>query len=311
MLPFKKHSHILVFLIRSVVNPFKFSLANFATTNIQSSQLFPLFWKAVAICESQCTLKVVAATGDGASANRKFFKMHFTLTPDELNADIDVVYKTKNLFSDDNRYIYFISDPPHLVKTARNCLSKSGTAKGTRFMWNGGLFLIWNHISDIFYEDQECGLQLLPKLTYEHINLTPYSIMNVRLAAQVLSSTVSEVLTNYGPSDAAGTAKFCLMIDQFFDIMNVSNTKSGAHQLKPFREPFSSTNDHRFSWLKDKFLKYFEDWLLSIEERPGKYTKSQKQKMFISAQTYEGIKITIYSMIELVKFLIDHKFHMF
>ena len=83
--------------------------------------------------------------------------------------------------------------------------------------------------------------------------------MNVRLAAQVLSSTVSTVLTNSGPAEEAGTAKFCLMMDQFFDIMNVSNTKSSKHQLKPFSEPFSSTDDPRFSWLKNEFLKYFED----------------------------------------------------
>ena len=70
------------------------------------------------------------------------------------------------------------------------------------------VFLIWNHINAIFLEDQECGLQLLPKITYEHVYLTPYSVMNVRLAAQVLSTTVSKVLSNYGPADAAGTAEF-------------------------------------------------------------------------------------------------------
>ena len=36
-------THILVFLVRSIVNPFKYSFANFATTNIKAMQLFPLF----------------------------------------------------------------------------------------------------------------------------------------------------------------------------------------------------------------------------------------------------------------------------
>ena len=40
-------SHVLVFLLRSVVNPFKFGLANFATKNATASQIFSLFWKAV------------------------------------------------------------------------------------------------------------------------------------------------------------------------------------------------------------------------------------------------------------------------
>ena len=54
-----------------------------------------------------------------------------------------------------------------------------------------------------FLEDQECGLQLLSKVTYEHVYLTPFSVMNVRLATQVLSTTFSKALSNYGPADAA------------------------------------------------------------------------------------------------------------
>ena len=73
-------SHVLVFLLRSVVNPFKFSLANnFANKNATASQIFPLFWKAVKICETQCVIKVVAAPCDVAFANCNFFRMHFGL----------------------------------------------------------------------------------------------------------------------------------------------------------------------------------------------------------------------------------------
>ena len=65
-------SHALVSLLRSVGNSIKFSLENFATNNATANQIFPLLWKSVAICETQCAIKVVAATCDGASANRKF-----------------------------------------------------------------------------------------------------------------------------------------------------------------------------------------------------------------------------------------------
>ena len=62
------------------------------------------------------------------------------------------------------------------------------------------MHIIWNHIEDIFYEDRECGLHILPKLSYENIKLTPYSIKNGKLAAQVLSSTQSvKKMTSYGP----------------------------------------------------------------------------------------------------------------
>ena len=70
------------------------------------------------------------------------------------------------------------------------------------------MFILGNCFADIFYEDQECGLHLLPKITYKHIKVTSYS-MNEKLAAQVLSSTLSNVLLNHASPDAAETAKFC------------------------------------------------------------------------------------------------------
>ena len=56
-------SHALVFLIQSIVNPFKFSIANFATDGISAPELFPLLWKAISICEKS-SLKVIVVTCD-------------------------------------------------------------------------------------------------------------------------------------------------------------------------------------------------------------------------------------------------------
>ena len=41
----------MVFLVGNTVNQFKFSLVNFAKKDIQASQIFPLLWKPVGICE--------------------------------------------------------------------------------------------------------------------------------------------------------------------------------------------------------------------------------------------------------------------
>ena len=97
--------------------------------------MFPLLWKAISICELN-SIKVLAVTCDGASPNRKLFRMHFPLTKeDDMNPDIDVTYRTVNLFSSEKRFLYFISDVPHLMKTARNCLYNSGKGRYTRYMW--------------------------------------------------------------------------------------------------------------------------------------------------------------------------------
>ena len=289
-------THVLLFLLRSVVNPFKFSLANFATTGATSSQMFPLLWKAISICELN-SLKVLAVTCEDASPNRRLFRMHFPMTKeDDMDPDTDVTYRTFSLFSSDKRFMYFLSEVPHLMKTARNCLYNSGKGRYTEYMWTNDVFMLWNHISDIFYEDRECGLHILPKLTNEHIKLTPYSKMNVRLAAQVLSSTVSKVLLAYGPPEAAETAHS--LMDFFFEIMNIRNTQSHEFERKRMLPPFTSVNDPRFSWPRFVFLKYFPDWLNSVEQRQGNFTKDALQKMLIASETYEGLKITVNSIIE-------------
>ena len=38
------------------------------------------------------------------------------------------------------------------------------------------------------------------------------------------------------------------------------------------------------------------------------FSKKEKEKMFISAQTYEGLQITVMSMVEIVPFLLDNEF---
>ena len=82
--------------------------------------------------------------------------------------------------------------------------------------------------------------------------------MNVILTAKVLSTTVSKVLSNYEPADAAGTAEFCLMFAKLFGIMTVGSTAASSRELKPFNAPFSSTDAPRFSWLKKSIFKIFQ-----------------------------------------------------
>ena len=301
-------SHVLVLMVRSIINPFKFSFATFATTGANSSQLFTIFWKAVCILELSCKLKVLAVTCDGASPNRKFFKMHSRMEDKDnrLDEDVDVTYSTANLYSTDDRLIYFIEDQPHKMKTSRNCLANSGGGKMTRLMWNNGCFLVWSRISQLFYEDMECGLQLLPRLTYDHVRLNSYSIMNVKLAAQVLSHSVGQVLTQFGPPEAAETAKFCLMMDSFFDIVNIRNKTEYITKSKPNLKPIYSPDDPRLSWLLNDFLGYFKAWKESINNRPGDYNSNDKARMFISRQTFEGLTITVHSIVNCVKFLLQN-----
>ena len=172
-------------------------------------------------------------------------------------------------------------------------------------MWNNGNFLTWNHISKLFYDDLDCGLHLVPNISNDHISLTPFSVMNVRLAAQTLSESVFQALQSFGPPEAIGTAIYCRMFDKFFDCMDVRNSGKAVTKAKPFLKPYKNVDDERFTWLIDTFLKYFADWKESIAVRPGQFTDNAKANRFISWQSYEGIKIIVHSTIELIKYLLS------
>ena len=80
-----------MFLVKSVANPLPYSFTTFATDGIAAFQIMPIFCQAVKYLE-RTNLKVIAATADGASQNRKFFKMYKYLCGD---SDADVIYHTK------------------------------------------------------------------------------------------------------------------------------------------------------------------------------------------------------------------------
>ena len=89
-------THVLVLFVRGLGTDLKFPLANFGTAGVTPHQLVPIFWKAVCLSEVTCKLWVAVASCDGASPNRKFFRLHYGLVGD---ADKDIVYRTINLYA--------------------------------------------------------------------------------------------------------------------------------------------------------------------------------------------------------------------
>lgn len=117
-----------------------------------------------------------------------------------------------------------------------------------------------------FYEQdtsREMGVQYVPKLKFEHINLTSYSKMRVDLAAQVcfkcsvycmynnciilqvLSESVGKALEQTRGNEVSETVKFVLNMDKFFDCLNVNDYTTGHFKKKDYRNPYTSTDDFR------------------------------------------------------------------
>ena len=114
---------VLVIMVRGLYSGLQFPYAQFPCTSLSGDQIFPLFWEAVARLE-RYEVKVIGITCDGLAANRRFFRLHSDIK------DSEFTYKVANPYTDESRSIYFISDPPHLLKTVRNCL-----ANKNRLLW--------------------------------------------------------------------------------------------------------------------------------------------------------------------------------
>ena len=71
--------------------------------------------------------------------------------------------------------------------------------------------------------------------------------------------------------------------------------------------PLRSVTNRMISWFRNVFLKSFWDWLNSVQQRQGNVIKDVDQKMFISWQTYEGLKKSVNSIIETTQFLLWHQ----
>ena len=142
-------THVLVFFLRGLCTDLNFSLAHFATNNVNALQTFHLFWEAVCLLETVCNLKVLGATCDGANANRSFFKMCELMDPTNTR---NLTYRAKNVYAT-GRFIYFFSDPPHLMKTSRNCLSNSTPGEGKRYLLNNDNHLLWKHIVELYHNE--------------------------------------------------------------------------------------------------------------------------------------------------------------
>ncbi len=120
-------THILGIMVRGVFSGLHFPYAHFPTTGVTGATLFSLVWEAIERLE-RLGFKVVALTGDGASPNRKFFSLH-------AESQEEICYKTLNPYATEDRFIYFFSDVPHLMKTTRNCWSHSFGHGCTRKLW--------------------------------------------------------------------------------------------------------------------------------------------------------------------------------
>ena len=115
-------TNVTQFFFKSLFTSFSFPCAYFFTRSVTSEQINEMFWAGIYALH-EFGFEVLLACADGASYNRTFFNMNSVGSP----------WKGSNPFT--NEPIFFLSDPPHLIKKLRNQLYNSGTKEQhTRLM---------------------------------------------------------------------------------------------------------------------------------------------------------------------------------
>ncbi|CAK8690457.1 unnamed protein product [Clavelina lepadiformis] len=190
--------------------------------------------------------------------------------------------------------IYLISDPPHLLKTACNCV-RSSRSGGARMMMYNQHFILWEHFCHVPYLFESSELRSC-KLTDSHFSHKSYAKMRVCYAAQLLSGTVSSLMKSRGGEEMKMSAWFAGLMNKWFDLMNTRLNYLYIPDLKPY----TTIDDPRLKWL-NTFLSELKQWKSSLTG-----SVSEQSKQFLSHQTYDGLVSTSMAIVELVKFLLEN-----
>ena len=170
-----------------------------------------------------------------------------------MNLDADVSYQTVNLFSSDNCFNYFISDVPHYIR--------------------------WNQHSTV------CTILIkVDVLDTCGAMICSYFGITFLLFFMKIENTVYTSFQN---------STLFFINGLIFNITNIQNNQFLEFEWIPTLALRRSVNDRRFSCLRNVFLKLFQDWLNFVQQYQGNSTKDAGQKMFISWQIYEGLKISV------------------
>lgn len=95
---------------------------------VVADELHEVVWGTVRQLH-EIDLTALCVIADGAKPNRKFFQDH----AHKEGMKDGVVYKARNIYAPE-KFVYFMPDVPHLIKTTQNCWEHSH-GSGTRHLW--------------------------------------------------------------------------------------------------------------------------------------------------------------------------------
>ena len=196
-------NHALAFVVRGIIHRWKQPFGYFLASGPMSGErMGELLFEAIKLLE-ESGLEVTLGISDQGSNSINLFQIR-------LKTGVD-----KPFFVHQEKKVFVLYDPPHLIKNVRNNLKKNGFQVGDQDVG-------WNFIREFYDKDSQTPTRLAPQLTDRHLNLPPFSGLRVKLTTQVISHSVAtgmKVMAQWGiiQKDAVHTADFLEMFDQLFN----------------------------------------------------------------------------------------------
>lgn len=245
----------------------------------------------VQIQMSSLCLYTAVIAGDGASENRRSFKLLANKTTREilqdyyreellntLNLDSKIAFAHPNPVYAKTIYIFIGADMLHWVKKFRNAMDN----KKTSDLAFNGIGLMLDKFREIYDALNDCKVKGRAdvreyKFSVENFELNSYNKMRVFLAMQILSQTMIRMIKDYCMLEEEPVEEWEQVtdvidrIDRMVDVLN-ARWDRGAEQID------SPQHKHMFELFS--VLQMFEEW----KDDVGGFTFE-----FITRQTYEDL----------------------
>lgn len=239
-------NNAIVFMLKGINFELCLPLAHYFINTLKAEEKAALL-KVIITKITGYGVRLLSVTFDGLGTNIKTCKV--------LGANFRL-NKLEPFFqiNGDERRIYVILDPSHMIKLARNLIGNKKV-----LIDEADLKIEWTFFESLEKMRAEKEFTHMHKLTKRHIDFKNVK-MNVRIASQTLSDSVAnsmECLMNQGYTDFSGsspTIKYIRHINKCFDIMNSTGTEN-ENMFKNSISPENKTEIFSFFREISEYLK--------------------------------------------------------
>lgn len=207
--------YALVFLVTCINGHYKIPIAYYFVHALTGAKRANLLKQCLLVFH-ESNVHITSVTVDGAASNIAMLNnMGANLRIKDLKPYFDHPASQEKVF--------ILLDACHMLKLVRNAFASK------EILWDNDEQIRWNYIKSLILLQETEELHAATKIRRRHLNWTKEK-MKVSIAAQVLSTSVSNAL-KFCEEDlqllefagCGATAKFCLQINNIFDMLNSRN----------------------------------------------------------------------------------------